>query len=108
MFAIVWRNGNRHNARIRKAGAHSANDINELGQIVGWHVVGTRVHAVRWTRKLIEDLGDGQANAINNLGQVVGRSSSGEARLWDHGQATHLGSFPNASCSGGEATDIND
>ncbi len=98
-----------------------ADDINELGDLVGWanHEPGGsafRHRAVLWRSGQIIDLGtlggvDSEAEAINNLGQIVGaadydpKSGVGEPFIWENGVMRALANIGRRS---GEAYDIND
>jgi probable HAF family extracellular repeat protein len=113
--AFLWQSG----AGMQDLGTlpgdeHSfANDINELGQIVGSsHNVSLAAQAVLWENGTIQSLatlgGSSGASAINELGDIVGSSryASGELRavLWSNGAIRDLGTIGTFS----SASDIND
>lgn len=72
-----------------------ANDLNNLGVIVGWTGITLSTRAARWVGPVITDLGDlpggtdsSEAHAINDAGTIVGESSATEgthAFLWQDG-----------------------
>lgn len=78
-----------------------ANDVNELGQVVGRsYVAGGREHAFLWEHGVMRDLGtlggtDSSATAINDAGQITGSSlaadGSRHAFVWWHGVMTDIG-----------------
>ena len=86
-----------------------ANDINEIGQVVGWmgtHI-GIDAHAFVWQDGIVTDLGvipggfSGGVNAINNHGHlVIGGAIKGKegtlnrSFLWINGELTDLGVLP--------------
>jgi probable HAF family extracellular repeat protein len=73
--------------------------VNNLGQVAGARTVGTELHAFRWQRGTLTDLGSlagfSYANAINDFGTVVGftrvPSGWGHGFLWRRGVMTDLG-----------------
>jgi uncharacterized membrane protein len=100
-----------------------AEDINDLGQIVGWsQSVGIAVEATIWNSEIPSSLGTPAgldfsfANAINNMGEVAGYSelgaSPGEpgnfstATFWGAGSVVDIGAEMAFSYSTGY--DIND
>jgi len=101
-----------------------ANDINDLGEIVGWTGITGETRAVRWVGSVITDLGDlpggvdsSEAHAINDAGSIVGQSSSTDgthAFLWEDGTLYDLNDLldPSDPLSAQtellEAFDIND
>ena len=108
--ATIWNNGVPQDLGLLPAGdASRAEDINELGHVVGSAVGSdnTRTHAFIWTGQELTLLPDGLPNrgsvamAINNLDQVVGYdidpgTRTARAVMWDHGTVTYLGSIGNA------------
>jgi probable HAF family extracellular repeat protein len=82
---------------VNNATSH-ANDVNNLGQVVGhasWPTSsGYVTRAVRWHNGSISDLGSGSARAINDAGLVTGwapLSGSLQTFLWKNGTMTYLG-----------------
>lgn len=104
-YAVLWeRSGTGWDIQALPTlgGDSMANDINALGQIVGWSFTGTgERHAVLWEKsgsdwvvqKLpdIGDYGSWGAEGINDFGQIVGSSyyfvdidiTIGHAALWE-------------------------
>ncbi len=85
--AFLWKKGKTYDLGSARGGVSSANDINDLGQIVGetldesqamkpvlWSVVDDKVSALDLTKAIERKTGkvSGRANAINNNGEVVG------------------------------------
>jgi len=100
--AVLWRGG--ESIGLGTLPGHDeavANDINDLGQIVG--MSGSNDYrAFLWQDGVMTNLGtlggnESRATAINNLGQIVGRSklASGatHAFLWQDGEMTDLGTL---------------
>jgi len=80
----------------------AAEDINDLGQVVGWADGPQGRHAFLWDSGVMTDLGsltsyESGAFGVNDLGQVVGRfyTSYDEYRafLWEDGVMTDLGTL---------------
>ncbi len=84
---FLFQDGKTIDLGAARGGNSSANDINDMGQIVGesmdgnnvtrpvlWSVVGEKVSALDLSRGLAApDQWSGRANAINNNGEVVGQ-----------------------------------
>ncbi len=101
------------------AGNTRANDINNLGQVVGINYTDSSENAVIWDASgvgsylgSIDGYDRSYGYALNNLGQVVGYSEVGAtgsraATLWDNGRITDLGREGN-NVGYSVARDIND
>ena len=98
-----------------------ANDINEIGQVVGWMGTGIGIdsHAFVWQAGVVTDIGlapgtfAASAEAINNLGRIVivafvddGEQVINRTFLWEDGELTDLGVLPGFDHTVG--WDIND
>jgi probable HAF family extracellular repeat protein len=79
--AFIWTSLTGTNALpVLEAGPAAANGINDSGTIVGWGIVGGRVHPLRWDAAsgIVEDLGlpagwvSAQAEDVNASGTVTG------------------------------------
>jgi probable HAF family extracellular repeat protein len=79
-----------------------ATDVNNQGQVVGYHDTNNGTRAFIWANGTLQNLGtlgggDSRAFAINEAGQVVGRSTtaSGATRafLWQNGTMRDLGAL---------------
>ncbi len=77
-----------------------ATDVNNQGQVVGYHNTNQGTRAFLWSNGTLQNLGtlgggDSRAFAINEAGQVVGRSSTAtgatHAFLWQNGMMQDLG-----------------
>lgn len=76
------------------AGVFYANDINDLGQIVGFADIDDHSYSrpFLYSNGSMVDLGfEGSAESINNNGQIVGRLASGTAFFYENGAMTDLG-----------------
>ena len=119
--ATMWVNRTPKDLGLLPGGTASrAEDINDLGHVVGGADDGSQERAFVWKGGELTALPDGLPNegsvayAINNLGQIVGFDwELGEdgnlhtrAVMWDHGTVTYLGSFGDSGIS--QAFDIND
>ena len=89
-----------------------ATDVNNQGQVVGYHSTNQGTRAFLWSNGTLQNLGtlgggDSRAFAINETGQVVGQSTRADgpwhAFLWQNGTMQDLGAL-NADVS--VATDI--
>jgi uncharacterized membrane protein len=76
----------------------SAQDINNLGQAVGYSVVEGVRYATEWSGGRVINLGVGEAAAVNDIGQVVGESG-GLATEWSGGRVITLGRLPGTTSS---------
>ncbi len=81
----------------------TANDINNLNQVVGSSYTSYGTHAFLWENGTMHDLGtlggiESWAAGINSRGQVVGHSetSAGNIRgfIWENGVMTELSTLP--------------
>ena len=77
-----------------------ATDVNNQGQVVGYHSTNQGTRAFLWSNGTLQNLGtlgggDSRAFAINEAGQVVGQSEHGDRRqhafLWQNGTMQDLG-----------------
>lgn len=128
-YAVQW-NGNTITTLQRIYGNSSANDINTVGEIVGYGLVAQGIsHAILWSNGTAVDLGtlsaiggagSSRANAINEIGQIVGSSvingdpyvTIQHATLWENGTIIDLNSvidpsWVNAGWLLEDARDIN-
>jgi len=89
-----------------------ATDVNNQGQVVGYHSTNQGTRAFLWSNGTLQNLGtlgggDSRAFAVNETGQVVGQSTRADglwhAFLWQNGTMQDLGAL-NADVS--VATDI--
>ena len=97
-------------------GASSANDINDLGQVVGVSFLNGVRRAYVWQNGSMVPLPglnpdrNSTASAINNLGQVAGHSIDisyqDKAVMWHNGALIELGDLPISDHMG--ATGLND
>ncbi|MCC6908337.1 MAG: DUF3466 family protein [Phycisphaerales bacterium] len=114
--ATMWEaNGDFADLGSFRGHLSSAQDINELGEVVGWggeSVFGDQ-HAFLWRDGQMIDLGtlggeESVAHAINDLSQVAGYSDyeggSGGGFFWENGK---MATLPTLGRSGGTAYDIN-
>lgn len=108
VHALLWENGKAINlgnlgGKTGQAGGNIANNINNLGQVIGTSDLpgDTAYHAFLWNKATgMQDLGtlsgdvDSQAVGINDRGVVVGGSidASGNSRafVWQRGVMTDL------------------
>ncbi|HEV7732406.1 MAG TPA: hypothetical protein VGR62_09615 [Candidatus Binatia bacterium] len=118
--ACLWRDG-----VIRDLGTlgpvplvnqSSAEDVNELGDVVGWSYIGREgpTHAFRWRDGVMTDLGtlggtNSAAFAINDIGQIVGSATAvaggrSYAVMWENGVIRDLGTLNGTSAA---ALDVN-
>jgi probable HAF family extracellular repeat protein len=116
--ATLWVNKTPKDLGLLPGGSASrAEDINDLGHVVGAASDGSENHAFLWKGGELTALQDGRPNegsvatAINNLDQIVGYdfepvTRNTRALMWDHGTVTYLGSFGDSGVS--VAYDIND
>lgn len=100
--ATLWDNGVAIDLGALGGAYSTAEDINNLGQIVGAaEAIDGALHAALWSNGVATDLGTvgdfwSNASAINNLGQIVGGVSSGRAGralMWNDGSILDLNSF---------------
>ena len=108
--AFVWRNGVMTRLEDLNAdGAAFAMAIGGGGHIAGFASPvpgGGPMHAVRWSNRQIQDLGDGLGNGVDHRGRVVGVDGNGRATLWDQA-GTPVNLIPQQTDSQTEARAIN-
>jgi probable HAF family extracellular repeat protein len=107
VHAFLW----RHGRMTDLAPLGQANDINDLGVVVGNGASANgEGHGFRWAHGELTDLGTlggdwSEARAINNHGQIVGLSRTADGMphgfVWANGKMTNLAPMVNAD-------DIND
>jgi probable HAF family extracellular repeat protein len=69
--------------------------INDRGEVVGFSQIATgELHAFRWSRGRMSDLGPGEAHGINDASQVAGwavlADGNHHAARWQRGAVTYL------------------
>ncbi|MFC0251621.1 PEP-CTERM sorting domain-containing protein [Massilia consociata] len=121
--AFLYQNGTMHDLGDLGGGDSGANDINDLGQVVGWsHDETGDMVPFLYTGGSMRSLGPldghdyvgGEARAINNVGMVVGWSQYWEdqrtAFLYAGGKLNNLNQFVDGADGWWvvEAYDIND
>jgi len=83
-------------------GTGSATDVNNQGQVVGYHVTDGGARAFLWSNRTLQNLGSlggggSWAFGINEVGQVVGQSDRTDglwhAFLWQNGTMQDLGAL---------------